>query len=71
MNIEDLFEVRLKINGTISVFPNRRTVTITPSLPKSCDHEVKRYDFGCFDKETLDLLQSDPTSIIYSDEWEK
>jgi len=67
MNIEDLFEKRAELNGTISTFPNQRTVTIVPSFRKSLNNGVARYDFSCFDKETLDLLLTDPRSIIYDD----
>lgn len=65
MNIQDLLKVREELNGTIATFPKHRTVTVTPSFRKSLHNGVKRYDFGCFDQETIDKLLNDPLSIIY------
>ncbi len=65
MNMKDLLKERTRLNGTIATFPTQRTVTITPSLRQSCNNGIRRYDFSCFDKRTLNLLLTDSTSIVY------
>jgi len=67
MNYKDLLEECEKLNGTIATFPNQRTVTITPSFRKSCNCGVQRYDFGCFNQETIDLLLTESASIVYQE----
>lgn len=65
MNLETLFKVQEEINGTIAVFPDNRTVTVTPSFKASCIHGVARYDYGCFDAETIEKLETERGSIVY------
>jgi len=57
--LADFLEERRECNGVITVFIKAKCVTITPNPLNSDDCDVRRFSFGCFGEETLEILKSD------------